>query len=65
MCDCWMCTQTQEEFDEGLLAWEYQQYKDKTAKPLDMDEWLKSLPSPDDPHISQNGELEGEGEEGL
>jgi hypothetical protein len=23
------------------IEWEYQQYKDKNVKPLDMDEWLK------------------------
>ena len=45
MCDCWMCNQTQEEFDEGHLEWEYEQYlKDPNVKPLSMNEWLASLP---------------------
>lgn len=47
MCDCWMCNQTAEEIDEGLIEWEYEQYVNKTENPLSMDDWLQSLPSPE------------------
>jgi hypothetical protein len=43
MCDCWMCNQTQEEFDDGYLEYEYQEYCKTTDKPLSMDEWFGEL----------------------
>lgn len=44
MCDCWMCNQTQEEFDEGYIEWEYEQYCKTTDNPLSIENWLKQLP---------------------
>ncbi|MBG9603935.1 DUF6877 family protein [Cytobacillus firmus] len=47
MCDCWMCSQTQEEFDEGITQWEYDQYCEGNENPLSMEDWLKSLSTPE------------------
>jgi hypothetical protein len=42
-----MTEEEQREWEEGFIQWEYEEYCKKTDKPLSMDEWLKSLPSPD------------------
>ncbi|MGN8233216.1 hypothetical protein ACTHAL_001444 [Priestia flexa] len=44
MCDCWMCNQTQEEFDEAFIEWEYQEYCKTSENPLTIEEWLEQLP---------------------
>lgn len=44
MCDCWMCNMSEEEHNEGMIEYEYQEYCKKTEKPLTKDEWLQALP---------------------
>ncbi len=45
MCDCWICNMSEEEHDEGMVEYEYQEYCKTAEKPLSKYEWLKSLPS--------------------